>query len=168
MFQTAKRAFSLVPVLCICACYSFSGGGGFPQHVRTLFIAPFENKTVKFELDTQIQRELSDKLPRALGVRQGGEKTADAVIRGEIVAYEDRAQNYRPGQSGTVTVIQHDVTITVNVRVIDVKNNRYIWEGNSLTGQGQYKPDTETDEAARKRAIQNVIQRIIDGAQSQW
>jgi hypothetical protein len=168
MFRTAKRVLSLVPVLCLCACYSFSGGGGFPQHVRTLFIAPFENKTVKFELDTQLQRELSEKLPRALGVRQGGEKTADAIIRGEIVSYDDRAQNYRPGQAGTVTVIQHDVTITVNVKVIDVKNNRYIWEGNSLTGQGQYKPDTETDEAARRRAIENVIQRIIDGAQSQW
>ena len=168
MFRTAKGLLALVPVLLLSGCYSLSSAGGFPEHVRTLFIAPLENKTVRFELDTQIQRELNEQVPRALGVRQGAEKTADAVIRGEITQYQDVAQNYSQGNAGNVTVVQHQVEITVDIRIIDVKNNRFIWEGRGLRGRGEYAPDRETDEVARTRAIKNIIQQVIDGAQSQW
>ncbi len=168
MLRTAKRAASLLTVALLCSCYSFSSAGGFPQHVRTIFIAPLENKTVKFELDTQMQAELTEKLPRALGVRLGGEETADAVIRGEITNYQDAAQNYRSGDPGNVTVIQHQVVVTATIRIIDVKNNRYIWEGVGITGKGEYRPDSENDAGARMKAIQNIMQLIIDGAQSQW
>ncbi len=168
MFRTARRLATLLPVFLLCACYSLSSSGGFPEHIRTIFIAPLDNKTVRFELDAQLQRELTEKLPRALGVRQGGEKVADAVIRGEITRYDDQATNYQQGNAGNVAVISHQVTITVTIRVIDVKNNRYLYEGVGITGRGEYRPDTESDEGARTRAIQNLIQQIIDGAQAQW
>lgn len=164
-----RRALVLLPLLLFCSCnYGLKSAGGFPSSIRTIYIAPIDNKTVKSELDAQLFRELTGKLPRALGVRVGGEKTADAVLRLQITTYNDQAQNYTPGSSGTVTVLSHQVTVTVAVQIIDVRRNTYIWESSGTMGKGEYRPDTQSDEIARTKAIENLIQQIIDGAQSQW
>jgi hypothetical protein len=35
-------------------------------------------------------------------------------------------------------------------------------------GRGEYRPSSGTDEAARALAIKQIIQQIVDAAQSQW
>jgi outer membrane lipopolysaccharide assembly protein LptE/RlpB len=159
--------FALALVVGACN-YGFRGGGGFPPHVRTLFIAPLDNETVQFDLDQQIQRSLTERLPRSLGVRVAGERAADAVLRGRVTRYEDIAQSYLPGQQGSVDVLQHQVQITVNIQIVDVQRNEIIFEGTGLTGRGTYNPNSQTDDAARNVAIEALIQAIIDRAQSQW
>jgi hypothetical protein len=149
--------------------YGFTGGGGFPAHVRTIYIAPLDNETIQFDLDQQIFRLMSERLPRALGVRIAGERAADAVVRATVTAYEDAAQNYRPGQQqGSVEILQHQVQVRLNIRIIDVRDNVILYESQGITGRGEYRPDTQSDEVARLRAIETLIQQIIDGAQSQW
>lgn len=148
--------------------YGFSGGGGFPSHIRTVFIAPLENRTDQFEIDQQLSRLLTERLPRALGVRLAGEQVADAVVRGRIMGYSDAAQNYVPGQPGSVEVFQHQVQITVAIEVVDVRNNEILWESQGLTGRGEYRPDTQSDQVARQKAVESLVQQILDGAQSQW
>jgi hypothetical protein len=160
----------LVPALLfgLAACYSFSGGGGFPDEVNTVFISTFENQTVQFDLEQQLFRKMQENLPRSLGVRVASEGNADAIVRGRIVRYEDAAQSYRPGQEGNVDVAEHQVTIIVAIEIIQVSENLILWESQSVTGRGQYRPDSQSDEVARDRALDAVIQQIIDGAQSQW
>jgi outer membrane lipopolysaccharide assembly protein LptE/RlpB len=152
------------------ACnYGFRGGGGFPPHVRTIYIAPLENETIQFDLDQQIFRMMNERLPRSLGVRVAGERAADAVLRATVTGYEDAAQNYRPGQqAGSVEVVQHQVQIRMTIRIVDVRENVILFESTGITGRGEYRPDTQSDETARNRAIETLIQQIIDGAQSQW
>jgi hypothetical protein len=155
----------------LAACnYGFSGGGGFPSDIRTVYIEPFENQTVQFELDQQLFRKLTDRLPRALGIRPGAQDAADAIVRGKIVRYEDVAQSYRAAQ-GTQTsaeVLQHQVQITIAVELIDRRRNVILWESSSLTGRGEYRLADETDTIAREKALDHLLQLIIDGAQSQW
>jgi hypothetical protein len=170
-FRAGSRlAALLVLALGAGACnYGFTGGGGFPSHVRTIYIAPLDNETVQFDLDQQIYRVLTERLPRALGVRLAGERAADAVMRATVTAYEDVAQSYRPGQQqGSIEDVQHQVQIRVNLQIIDVRENVILFESQGITGRGEYRPDTQSDEVARVRAIETLIQQIIDGAQSQW
>jgi len=168
-FPATRPAFAAALLVALLGgCYRFAGGGGFPDTVKTVYIAPFENRTDRFELEEQIYRKLSESLPRALGVRPAGEQTADAIVRGTITRYEDAAQSYVPGQQGSVQVLQHQVTIAVSIEIIDVVKNEVLWESTSVTGRGEYSPDRQTDEAARIKAIDVLIQQIIDGAQSQW
>ncbi|CAN5670948.1 hypothetical protein BH23GEM9_BH23GEM9_30740 [soil metagenome] len=152
------------------ACnYGLRGGGGFPPHVRTIYIAPIDNETVQFDVDQQLFRLMTERLPRSLGIRLAGERAADAIVRTRVTAYEDVAQNYRPGQQvGSVEVVQNQVQIRVNIQIIDVRQNEILYESTGITGRGEYRPDTQTDESARVRAIEMLIQQIIDGAQSQW
>lgn len=148
--------------------YGFRGGGGFPDHVRTVFIAPFENETPQFDLDEIVVEALNEQLPRSLGVRLAGENSADAIIRGTVTRYEDVARNYRPGQAGTVEVLEHQVRITVSLTIVDVRDNVILFESTAISGSGEYRPDTQSDQVARARALETLIQQIVDGAQSQW
>jgi hypothetical protein len=149
--------------------YRLSGGGGMPADIKTVYIQPFKNNTPQFELDQQLFNKLGEKLPRALGVRQAGEEAADAWVTGEITRYEDVAQNYRPGDQTTrVQVELHQVQITVSVRLVNRKTNTILWESQSLTGRGEYNPSSEQDVPARGKALDHILQQIIDGAQSQW
>ncbi|NJD11474.1 MAG: DUF4136 domain-containing protein [Gemmatimonadetes bacterium] len=150
--------------------YGFRGGGGLPDHIRTIYIAPFENQTDKPELDPQIFRALNEQLPRALGLRLAGEQNADLVVTGKIVRYDDVASNYRPGQQNTnsINVELQQVSISLAIQLVDVRDNLVRWESSSLVGRGEYKPSGGTDEAARTVAIKQIIQQVVDGAQSQW
>ena len=133
-----------------------------------MYIAPFENRTVQFELESELFRKLTETLPRALGVRVAGEETADAIVRGRITRYEDVAQSYRPGQQGNVQLLQNQVTIMVTVEIIDVKRNEILWDSQGVSGRGEYRPDSQEDRVAWEKALDSLIQQIIDGAQSQW
>jgi hypothetical protein len=151
--------------------YHFRGGGGFPADVRTMFIETFENSTSQFELDQQLFTKLNERLPRALGVRAAGEGNADALVRGKITRYEDAAQNYKTGVSDArsgIEILQHQVQITISITLIDRRTNTVLWESTNLTGRGEYRPATQTDQDARQQALNHLVQQIIDGAQSQW
>lgn len=169
-FRTgASLACTLVAVIAAGACnYGLRGGGGFPDHVNGIFIEALENQTSQFDVDQQILRVLTERLPRELGVRLVGEESADAVVRGRVTRYEDVAQNYRPGETGSVDILQHQVQITMSITIIDLTRNEILFESTSVSGRGEYRPDTQTDEVARNAAIEGLIQQIIDGAQSQW
>lgn len=170
-FRLTSGILAFSAILAACN-YGFSGGGGFPADVRTIYIEPFGNETVQVELDQQLFRKLTDRLPRALGARPGTEVNADAVVRGRVTRYENVAQNYRATsgqqQAGGVDVLTHQVQITVAVEIVDRKRNVILWESQSVVGRGEYRIDGEEDIVARDKAMDHILQQIIDGAQSQW
>jgi hypothetical protein len=165
--RRAVRVAFVVLLLSACS-YGFEGGG-FPAHIQTIYIAPFENETPQFDLDSRLFNALVEQLPGQLGLRTAGEESADAILRGRILRYDDVAQNYRPGtdQPGG-NVISHEVQIGIAAELVDIRDNVIRWDARSLTGRGTYDPTAETDAVGQEEAIENLIEQIIDGAQSQW
>lgn len=175
--RSGRRALAerLAPVLALAslasACnYGFSGGGGFPSEIRTIYIEPFDNQTVQFSLDQQLFKELQDRVPRSLGLNIAGGQVADAVLSGKILRYDDVAQNYRADQNSQtgLQVLQHEVDIVASAQIIDVKRNLILWDNGSITGRGTYEPSSETVDVGKQKALENLVQQILDGAQSQW
>ena len=167
-FRTVLGGFSLVAVLSVSGCNYGFRSGSFPDHIRTVAILPFDNATNRFELTQEIHQELLRTLPRALGVTNAGEDIADAVIQGRIVRYDMTAPLFRSGQqAGQVDVLQRQVNIRVEVELIDVVENVILWDDAGLSTLGQYL-EGESEEVGRAEAIELLIQRIVDGAQSNW
>lgn len=170
--RALASALALAAASLVGACnYGFSGGGGFPPAIRTLYIEAPANETDRIDLSDQLLTQMNQKLPRALGVRPGTRDGADAVVRTKILRYDDSAGNYttdNPTNPGAVKVIQNQVAISMSVQIVDRKRNEVLWESTSLSGQGQYNPDKESDRDGRRLAIEKLVQAIIDGAQSQW
>lgn len=148
--------------------YGFEGGG-FPSHIRTIYIEPFGNETPQFGLDGRLFATMVDELPGQLGLQTAGTESADAILRGRIVRYDDVAQNYRQDTNQPAgNVVSHEVQIGISAELVDVRDNVIRWESRSLTGRGSYDPTTQTEDVGQQEAIENILEQIIDGAQSQW
>ncbi len=157
-------------VLLLGSCvYSFQAGAGFPDYVRTVAVIPFENNTNRLELTDEIFQALLRDFPRSQGLQPAGEDVADAIVRGTITRYDLSTPSYRPGPPGeTPQVLQRQVSLAVEVQIINQVDNEILWESRSVSVQGEYLEETETEEVGRALAIELLVQRVIDGAQSNW
>lgn len=156
--------------------YSFVGGG-LPAHIDRVAVLPFEvevnalanNASLPPLLATDLQQELQAELPRSLGVRLSDEAIADAVVRGTIVGYEEVAASVRPTQEeGEVPVVQRQVRIGYDAEIYDVSGDKPLWRATSQSVVGNYLPESETVDAGVRRAIEELVRKVIEGAQSQW
>jgi len=163
------RTLVILAVLATAACnYSFRAGSFPPPHIRTIAIEPFENQTARFELSAELYDQLLRNLPGALGIRTAGLDIADAVVRGSINRYDVAAPNYRAASGGRAPeVLQRQVSISINVEIIDLVENTVLWETNNLIAQGEFAEGAPED-GGRQVAMELLVQRIVDGAQSNW
>ena len=148
--------------------YSFRAGSFPPPHIRTIAIEPFDNETNRFEVSAELYDQLLRNLPGALGIRTAGADVADAIVRGAITRYDVQAPNYTsPGGGQAAQVLQRQVSIGARVEIVDLVENVILWESTSVIGQGQFAEGAPED-GGRRQAIEILVQRIVDGAQSNW
>ncbi len=158
-------------VVALSGCYSFRAGSFPPEHISTIAVLPFDlgDNVTRFELSGEIYDEVLRNVPRALGMRTAGEDIADAIVRGTITRYEVVAPNYRAGAEGQAAqVLQRQVNIMVSIEIIDLVENVILWEDRSVSAQGTFLEASETEEVGRIEAIELLVQKIVDGAQSNW
>lgn len=156
--------------------YSFTGGG-LPSHINRVAVLPFEIQVAALSsnapppplLSTDLQQELQQELPRSLGVRLAEESVADAVVRGRVTGYEEVAASVRPTQQeDEVPVVQRQVRITYEAEIYDVREDKPLWRTSSQSVIGNYLPESESPETGVRRAIEDLVKKVIEGAQSQW
>lgn len=117
-------------------------------------------------MTTEVNDAIRQAFESRLGLRQAGEQTADALVRGRIVSYQaDVPLAFVAGQ-GQAPVTRRQVQVTVDVEVLDQKEGKTIWQRQGLTVQGDYQPPAEAD--GRKQALDKLVTEIVEGAQSQW
>lgn len=166
--RTVHRLVALLVASSVAgACYSFTGGG-LPPHIRTIYVLPIENRTAQFELTEPLTRQLTDAVRGRLGVQLAARENADAEIRAEIIRYDDAATNFSGVEDVGARIFQRRVTIGARVEIVDLTRNQIVWDGSGVTGTGEYAPDSETEQTGQNLALENLIQKIIDGAQAQW
>jgi hypothetical protein len=160
---------SFLIALTLSACwgvrYGFAGGG-LPSNIRTMAVLPFDNQTTSPE----VQRELLDimrrELQRRLGVRDAAESRADAVVRGVISAYDvdvPVAVSANPNQAVSA---RRRLQVTVDVEIVEQDNNRVLFQRKGMRGEGDY--DERAEPEGRRKAIDKIVNDIVEGAQSQW
>ena len=165
-----RRAVGAVALAATAAagCYSFSGGGGLPSHIRTAYVRPVDNLSTKFGLSETLADELLDAARQRLGLQLAAEEEADAIITATIQRYSDAAVNFEAVEGQGADVFQRRVTITAQVEILDRRENAILWQSSGLSGTGEYVPGNETEDQGSMVAIENLVQKVVDGAQSQW
>jgi hypothetical protein len=148
--------------------YGFTGGG-LPSNVKTVAVLPFENLTPEPILTQEITRAVREAVERRLGLRPSGEEQADAVVKGTIQRYDPDLPLTFTGQPTTrdVEVTKRMVQITLNVRIFNQRDGKVLWEKTGLVVQGDYDLN-EKEAGGRKKALEKLINDIVEGAQSQW
>ena len=145
--------------------YGFAGGG-LPPSIKTVAVLPFDNQTPEPTLTQEISRAVREAVEQRLGLRQSAETQADAVVRGSITRYEPDLPVAYAGDDSSVTVTRRQVQITVSVEILDQKQGKALWERNGLTVRGDYESGRELE--GRRKALDDLVINIVEGAQSQW
>lgn len=166
--RSLALALLLLPSLSGCM-YSFTGGG-LPSHVRRVYIEAFDNETPYQTLTSDLLREMQDQLPGSLGVRLSSQQNADAIIRGTLKSAEEQTTNFdaTPDPSGRITRNEARVQISFDAEIYDVRNDVVLWRGQSVTAVGLFEPGREDVDDGRQKALEEVVIKLIEGAQSQW
>ena len=167
-YPRVRGGLAVIAVLATAGCNYGFRSGSFPDHIRTVAILPFDNDTNRFELTQEIHNELLPPPPTAPPPPPPGEDVADAVIQGRIIRYDMTAPLFQANQqNNNIDVLQRQVNIRVQVELIDLVENLILWDDQGLSTQGQYL-EGESEEVGRAEAIELLVQRIVDGAQSNW
>jgi lipopolysaccharide assembly LptE-like protein len=154
-------------VVALGGCYGFAGGG-LPPTIKTVAVLPFDNQTAEPTLTQEVSVTVREAVEGRLGLRQAGERQADAVVRGSITRYEPDLPVAYTGTEGEndVTVTRRLVQITVSVEILDQHSGKPLWERSGLMLDGDYEPGQETE--GRRKALDKLVTNIVEGAQSQW
>ena len=158
---------SLSALLCLSGCFYGFSGGGLPNEIRTVAVLPFDNLTSDPTLTQDVNIAVRNAMEQNLGLRQAATEQADALVRGTITRYDpDVPVAYTGTAQNQVSVTKRLVQITVSIEIFDQKQNKTLWQKTGLTVQGDYDPGREQD--GRKKALDQLVNNLVEGAQSQW
>jgi hypothetical protein len=162
-----RSGASALLLLLSLACFPYGfAGGGLPSHVRTVAVLPFENETSSPELQRELLDELRRELQGRLGLRDAPVERAHALVRGTILRYDtDVPIGYSADPTQAVTA-RRQLQIAVDVELIDQTTGRTLWQRKGLSANGEYAERNEVE--GRRRAVEQLVNEMIEGAQSQW
>lgn len=165
-----RRSTTSLALLLLAGCSFGFKGGGLPPEVRTAVVLPFDNETSDPTIGQQVMLSVKEAIERRLGLRAAGEKQADVLVRGKITRYEpDLPVAYQGTTSAsganTVQVTRRLVSLSVSVEIVATSTNKPIWLG-SVSVEGDYDPGREAE--GRRKALEKLVSKIVEGAQSQW
>ncbi len=149
-----------------CGIYSFSGST-LPNHLKTVEIPVFANSTLEPGVADEVTSELNKEILNSQ-LRPANEN-ADATISGTVSSYSNDPYTFGAGetQSSQVNVEQYKVRVSAQVEFFDNKQNKSIYKG-TVTGEGIYSFQTETETDGRKKAIKDLVQRIMQNSVQSW
>jgi hypothetical protein len=156
---------TLLLILATGCLYSFAGGG-FPRHVKTAAVLPFDNETPAAELPREIHDALRRAFESRLGLRSAPENRAHAIVRGTIVKYEADVPVGFSADPARASSARRGLSIAIDVTIVDQTSGKTLFERKGLVAQGEYAESNEAE--GRRQAIERLINDIVEGAQSQW
>jgi len=145
--------------------YSFAGGG-LPPHIHTMAIATFENQTASPDIPKELYDQMRRELQRRLGVRDAPSDRADALVHGSIQTYDvDVPVSFSANPQQAVSA-RRRLAITLDVEIVDQSNGHVLYANKALREEADYAERAEQD--GRQKAIEKLVQKIIEGVQSNW
>ncbi|MFH1372269.1 MAG: LPS assembly lipoprotein LptE [bacterium] len=144
-----------------CGVYTFNPKG--KSTVSNIAIERFENRTTEFGLADQMTDVVIDALIADGNLKVVSSDNADAVLTGVLVQYERKPYEYD----------QNDVVESYYIEMefeIALKNPRAeseIWK-EKMSQRGIYQVATETEEDGRQKAIELLVEAIINKTTKSW
>lgn len=151
--------------------------------VKTIYIEPFVNKiditsetseNSKYKtyfplLEAKITRAVVDRFIFDGNLRIGKPDTADTTLKGELVNYAKDPLRYQSSDNSTVE--EYRLSITVNISLIERKENKVLWAENNFTGDTTYftsGSSAKSEETALSDTVKDLARRIVERTIEEW
>jgi len=138
-----------------------------PQHIKSIFVKPFSNKTSIFSIEEKLTLKIIDEFIRNGNYKISNIDNADGVLEGEIKNYIMIPLQYDPNLVPTL----YKITVYYSIRMIDKKNNIILWQEDNLVANQIFSAPTlsggMSEEMAREKLwdiiAKDVVKRTVEG-----
>jgi hypothetical protein len=126
--RRARRALGLALASLLLAGCGYSTSGNLPDHIKTVAVPIFKNRTLEPGVDTAITSGVVNAFSSGGRVRVVPLDEADAILEGEVVGYSldglafDRNANVRA----------YRLRLVLNVEFRDVRRSALLWRQEGL------------------------------------
>ena len=159
----------LLFLLCVsfvgCGVYTFSGST-LPSHLKTVDIPLFTNQSLQPGVAEDITAKLNSKVQED-NLLKPVSQNSDATIIGKVLSYDNRPYTYGSKSVRNVDVSSYSVKISVEVEFLDNKKDKTIYKG-VITEEGIYDFEGETEEVGKERAVEKIIDKIMQNSVQSW
>lgn len=151
-------------LLALAGCpYGFSSSL-LPGHIKSVAVTLFDNRTDRGDLSTALADSLTEAFIANHTLKVVGEKAADSSLEGAIVDY--RRTPFTVGANEQV--LDYRVEIVLDVRFVDLRKNKVIWEDPELSEWDTYsfvngEPETMGIGRVLAKLTEDVLNRTVEG-----
>jgi outer membrane lipopolysaccharide assembly protein LptE/RlpB len=141
--------------------YSFRGN--LPDHIKTVAVPIFQNKTSEPAVESLLTSAVIDAFASNGRLRVVKPEEADAILTGEVVGYGIMSIAY----DNLANVRQYRLIVTMNLRLRDVKKNETLFEQQGLKESADFQvlgavsQTIGAEEGAVRTAATQVARSIV-------
>ena len=162
-----KRIYLIAPILlsiCIISCGVYTFSSSTIGSIKSVSIPLIEDRSTEGVLGTLLTDKLSDAFVKDNTLQVTPEQKADGIIRGAIVSYKREAYTY----SQQEIVSEYICTITANIQFAERKSGKVVWEQGGMSSWGTYNSDSELEDDGKNRALDKLVEDILNRTVKGW
>jgi len=161
------RSFLLAAlVLAAAAGCGYSLQGNLPDHLKTVSVPVFKNRTTESGAETTITAAVINAFTSNGRLKVVSLDQADSVLDGEVTGYQVQSLTY----DSRLNLRSYRLTVTMNVRFRDLRRTELLWQENGLVEDvsfdvaGQVSDTISREEGAVKQAALEIGRKVVNRA----
>jgi TolB-like protein len=165
LYCEAMKHFSwlllLISLLNLQCGYRLSGRGrNLPATAHTIAISGFKNDTSRYQAERFITGAIKEEFIKRSRLRLTESITkADLILEGTISAFKTTPLSY----TDRGTAERYEVSITINIRMIDMKKNELFYEGTGLVFRETYETDAADFFSQESGSLAKIAAKLASG-----
>ncbi|HBC47287.1 MAG TPA: hypothetical protein DEO84_10130 [candidate division Zixibacteria bacterium] len=133
-------------------------------NVKTIAIPLFDNQSTESGLREQLSDRLSQAFVTDNTLKVVPEQQADGILRGSVISYSREPYTY----SKSEVVSEYKSVIGVKVEFVNRRSQKVIWEEANMSNWGTYDAVSETENDGKSRAIDKLVEDILNKTVKGW
>lgn len=156
--KTICILFFLIILLQISCGYKLSGSGKYiPSDLKTIVIPDFKNNTTEYRAEHFVTFAIRDEFIKRSAMKLVDTTSgADSILEGTISRFDISPVNYT--SLGSVDMFR--VSIFLNVKLINLKNNKIVFEKKGMSFVGNYEIETSDFFSQERDALRKISKKF--------
>lgn len=165
----------------ILAGCGYSRGSLLPSHLKTIYVDNFKNKIdigrevtesnrymlYRPGLENDVTEAVVNRFVFDGNLRIADKEDANLILKGSLVDYRQEALRYDSDDN----VEEYRIKIAVDIELLDVANNKTLWEEIGFIGESTYNTTGQfatSEDNAREEAVEDLSRRIVERTIEGW
>ena len=164
--RIARSFLPAALVLAAAAGCGYSLQGNLPDHLKTVSVPVFKNRTTESGAETTITAAVINAFTSNGRLKVVSLDQADSVLDGEVTGYQVQSLTY----DSKLNLRSYRLTVTMNVRFRDLRRTELLWQENGLVENvsfdvaGQVSDTISREEGAVKQAALEIGRKVVNRA----